>query len=250
MTGSRNTHRPLAGFRIGILVLDTCHEIVAGNVQHACSFRYPVLYEVVAGITGAQLMQGDLGAADAVVSSARRLEAAGVSAVVGACGSFANYQTAVAAAVGVPVFLSVLLMAPLLIRALPRNQSLAIMFASVASFTRQVREECAMTECDDRIVAVGAEKVKAFRPILRQSGVLDPRALRRGIVTLARRTLNERPDIGAWLLQCSDLPPYAWDIQAATRRPVFDAVSLFNQVHSALAPTRWHPATDIGSFAA
>jgi hypothetical protein len=53
----------MAGFPVGILALDTRHQLVLGNVQHAGSFTFPVLYEIVRDVSGPALMRGD---ADAV----------------------------------------------------------------------------------------------------------------------------------------------------------------------------------------
>jgi hypothetical protein len=39
------------------------------------------------------------------------------------------------------------------------------------------------------------------------------------------------PEITALLLQCSDLPPFAADIQKATGLPVFDMTGLLNWLH-------------------
>jgi Asp/Glu/hydantoin racemase len=222
----------LAGFHVGILVLDTVHELVLGNVQHARSFDFPVLYEVVRGVSWAALMQGDQSARDIIVERARALEGAGVDVVVGACGSFANYQAEVAAAVNVPVFLSILLEVPLLLRALPRERQLGILFASTTSFTDRVREQCGIAQTD-RIVAIGADALPAFRPIAEQAGVLDDLGLRDSLVELVRASLRDHPRIGAWLLQCSDLPPYAAAIQRATGLPVFDMVTLIRHLHEA-----------------
>ena len=47
---------------------------------------------------------------------------------------------------------------------------------------------------------------------------------------MGRRFVTDNPEIGAVLLECSDMPPYAWAIQNAVRRPVFDFISLINWV--------------------
>jgi hypothetical protein len=230
--------KALAGFTVGILILDTVHDLVPGNVQHAGTFEFPVLYEIVRDIPAAALMGGDPSAAERIVASARALEAAGVQMIVGACGSFANYQRDVAAAVNVPVFISVLLEVPLLLRALPESCQLGIVFASTASFTARVREQCGIAQTG-RIVAIGADAVPAFRSILAQSGALDDAGLRAGLVDLMRATMLAHPRIGAWLLQCSDLPPYAADIQRATGLPVFDMATLIQHLHAAAARRRF-----------
>jgi hypothetical protein len=235
MTVHAGTERnvPMAGFPIGILALNTRHRLVVGNVQHAGSFTFPVIYEIVKDVSAPALMRGDPEAVDPIIRGAMALEALGVRAIVGACGSFANYQLDVANAVHVPVFLSILLEVPLLLRALPAAQRLGIIFATTASFTERVRRQCGIEE-EDRIVAIGADSIDAFRPILSQGGTLNSPILRDEVVDLACATMRAHPEIGAWLLQCSDLPPYADAIRRATDRPVFDMVALIRHVHDAL----------------
>ena len=224
---------PQAGFSIGILTLDTCHPLVPGNVQNAATFQYPVRYETVRGVSAKALMSGDPAAAAAIILAARALEAAGVEAILGACGSFANYQSHVAAAVSVPVFMSILLEVPLLLRALPIERELGIVFASTSSWTDQVKAECGILH-DARIVAIGADEIPAFAAILTQRGELNEAALVEGLVELTCNTMRAHPAIGMWLIQCSDLPPYAAAIQRATGLPVFDMVTLIDHVRAAL----------------
>src|SRR5438874_210992 len=54
-------------------------------------------------------------------------------------------------------------------------------------------------------------------------------------VRVARRLVAEHPDIGALVLECTNMPPYTADIQRETGLPVFDIVSLVTLAHSALA---------------
>ncbi|MBI1964442.1 MAG: hypothetical protein HYS37_13825 [Candidatus Rokubacteria bacterium] len=54
-------------------------------------------------------------------------------------------------------------------------------------------------------------------------------------VRVARRLVAEHPDVGAIVLECTNMPPYAADVQRATGLPVFDIVSLVTLLHGALA---------------
>jgi hypothetical protein len=225
-------NKAVSGIHVGVLTLDTRHFLALGNVQHARTFQYPVRYQVVSGVSGAALMGGDPGALRAITTGARALEDAGVDVIVGACGSFANYQSEVAAAVKIPVFTSILLEVPLILHGLPRAQKLGIIFASTTTFTDKVRQQCSIRDVE-RIVAIGADCIGAFGSILSQAPDLDSDALGVGLVSLCEATLQREPSIGAWLLQCSDLPPYAFSIQEATGLPVFDMVTLIDHLHTA-----------------
>jgi len=226
------TSKSVAGYRVGILTLDTAHPLELGNVQHAESFPFPVVYAVVRAVSMSALMDGDPSALQPILTAIGELNRQGVSVIVGACGSFANYQQQATQASSVPVFMSILLEVPFILRALPPDKKLGIIFANAATFTQRVRSECGIDDTS-RIVAVGANTIPAFGAILRQEQLLDGAALERGLVELAQDTLRKQPSIGAWLLQCSDLPPYAAALQRATSLPVFDAHLLIDHLFRA-----------------
>ena len=54
------------------------------------------------------------------------------------------------------------------------------------------------------------------------------------ILKKAKQLVSENPDVGAIVLECTNMPPYARDIQQATGLPVFDIVTLVNFVQQAL----------------
>ena len=63
----------------------------------------------------------------------------------------------------------------------------------------------------------------------------DNTVARREVVEAAVSLIEENDNIGAILLECSDMPPYAADVQAATQLPVFDFITLIKWLHSAVA---------------
>ena len=48
------------------------------------------------------------------------------------------------------------------------------------------------------------------------------------------RCYKENPDMGALLIECTDLPPFARDIQKLINKPVFDILTLTQMVHAAI----------------
>lgn len=50
----------------------------------------------------------------------------------------------------------------------------------------------------------------------------------------AEEIVCEYPGTGAFLLECTEMPPYAYLIQAATQCRVYDFITMLNWVHSGL----------------
>ena len=83
-----------------------------------------------------------------------------------------------------------------------------------------------------------AYDVDYYRRIARISeerGTLDSAAIEREVTAVARRLVEENPDVRSILLECSDLPPYAHAVQAATGRPVFDFITMIDYVQRSVA---------------
>jgi Asp/Glu/hydantoin racemase len=48
------------------------------------------------------------------------------------------------------------------------------------------------------------------------------------MISAAGRLIALHPDVGAIVLECTNMPPYAKDIQEVTGLPVFDIVTMIN----------------------
>ncbi len=81
------------------------------------------------------------------------------------------------------------------------------------------------------IVIADAEDLPEFKNIPLYTGKYNAFKIEQEMVTLARQFVNDNPDIGALLLECANMPPFAWSIQRADNLPVFDFIPLINWVH-------------------
>jgi hypothetical protein len=89
---------------------------------------------------------------------------------------------------------------------------------------------------DVPLAVAGMEGEKEFtRVMLGDELEMDVDLAREEHVRVARRLMAEHPDIGAIVLECTNMPPYAADIQRETGRPVFDITTLVRMAHDALA---------------
>ena len=118
--------RSFAGAPIGILLVEADYAMLPGNVANASTYDFPVLYQVLEGVTFERIAAADPGVLDVLIAGGEALIANGVRAVVSACGSFANYQRAAAAALSVPTYLSSMLQVPWIQAAMQRPAPLRL----------------------------------------------------------------------------------------------------------------------------
>lgn len=229
--------RTTAGQPIGIIAIRLDYPKLPGNVVNASTFDFPVFYEEVV-FEIEQLFSGDPRLVDSIADAARRLEARGALAIVGACGFFAHFQEIIADAVSVPVFLSSLVQAPLIQLGLKKDQKLLVFAADGASIDDELLSHVGAT--GERLIVQDVGSREAFAPIRWGKTELDNGALIDDLVSLAKQQVAAHPEIGAILLECSDLPPYSADIHDATGLPVFDFITLIDWAHHAVTQRRYY----------
>ncbi|MBO0808454.1 MAG: aspartate/glutamate racemase family protein [Actinobacteria bacterium] len=232
--------RPAAyGYTIGVLCAEWNIPFVPGDLNNATTFEFPVRYLTVAGARGASVLTGDApDYAAPFIQAAKTLAAEGVRAITGNCGYMAAYQEAVAASVSVPVFMSSLLQAPLVTAMLGPQQRVAVLVASRDGITDAVLRGAGV-RVPEQLVIHGLDAKPHFNEVvIAERGVLDTERLRAEVVETAVAAAADR-SVGAILLECSDLPPYAKDVHDATGLPVFDWASFIRYVHEATEPRRY-----------
>ena len=236
-TDISSTGAYVGGHAVGIIAVDLVYPKLPGNVANATTFDFPVLYKKVS-FEIEQLFSGDPALEEMIVDAAKELVADGARAIIGACGYFAHFQKQVAAAVDVPVFLSSLVQVPMIKIGLRPEQKILVLCASGDDMNREFLAKVNANLDDCIIQDVGS--LESFAPIRWGKTELDNRRLSKDLAELALSVVSEHPEIGAILLECSDLPPYACDIQRATGFPVYDFISLINWVEHAVVQKRYY----------
>lgn len=223
------------GFTVGILMLDTRFPRIPGDMGNATTFPFPVRYHRVIGASPDRVVRGGAeGLLASFVEGARALEREGVGTITTNCGFLVKFQRELADAVSVPVFTSSLLLVPLVHRMLAPGRRVGVLTVNAASLTSEHLEGAGIGH-DIPLAIAGLEGEKEFtRVLLGDELELDVDRAREEHVSVARRLLAEHPDVGAIVLECTNMPPYAADIQRETGLPVFDVVSLVRMAHDAL----------------
>lgn len=228
------------GHPIGIIMMESFMPFPPGTPGNATTFSYPVLYERVREADMEHLVyEGDQALLEPMLEAGRRLVEAGVRAVTGNCGFMILFQEALAEALPVPVFMSSLLQLPFVSRLLKPGEKVGIISASKQSLTdRHLRLALNGAEAD--YVIAGMEDQPAFHAAIHaEVGRLDFERVEREVVLVAQSVIDEDPSIGAFLFECTDLPPYAAAVQEATGLPVFDYSTMIDYVFSAVVRRRF-----------
>jgi len=174
--------------------------------------------------------------ADAIVEAAQWLELQGVRAIMGNCGFFGGYQNEVKARINVPFFSSSLMMLPMMVHSMPANKKVGVITANGPNLIKtQAIQNCGLSleDKDNRIVVMGCENGAEFSTaIMANTGVYNPAKVEQEIVDVAQQMLQENDDIGAILLECTELSPHAVAVQDSVRMPVWDYTTLTKWIYS------------------
>lgn len=227
-------HQPkgqlIAGFPIGIIYLETWYPIVPGNVVHANTYDFPVLFQKITGGDPQKIYYGDSCMLDPIIDACRALQDQGVRAIAGSCGYMAHYQNRVAETLNIPVFLSSLVQLPLIYRSIKPSQRIGILCATGENLGPKILEECGASNIP--IAVKGLEDKPEFKNITFSLGQFNYDKMEKEVVDSALELIHQFPDIGAFLLECSDMPPFAAAVQQAVKMPVFDFITMIKWVHS------------------
>lgn len=230
--------RTIHGASIGILMLETHFERFVGDVGNARTWPFPVHYRIVKEATPDRVTRAEgPGMLDEFKAAADDLVAAGVDGIATTCGFLALYQAELARHCAVPVATSALLQVPTVARILPRGRRPAIVTFSAEGLTRHHLEAAGV---DPATPIVGMPAGSEFQRSIRQGDPTMPfETLRREVLAVAAEAAHTAPDIGAIVLECTNLTPYSRDIAKATGLPVFDVVTLVHWLHRSLVPERF-----------
>jgi len=231
----RNKHMNWYGESIGILILEASYPCIPGNVGNASTFDFPVRYSVVKGASIDRLLnQKDKSLAKPFIDAALKLQDEGVKAITGACGFMVLFQEQIKKALDIPVFMSSLMQLPFISGMIQPVKKTGIITANKSSLTQE-HLYIATGKQEINLVVYGMEDQDEFRTsVLEEKGSLDSDKIKHEILGVTQKMMNENPELGAILLECSDLPPYAKDVQDQTGLPVFDFITMINYVNSVL----------------
>ncbi|WP_300514609.1 aspartate/glutamate racemase family protein [Aliiroseovarius sp.] len=223
------------GAAVGILMLETQFPRIPGDIGNALTWDFPVHYRVVRGATPDNVVRADPRLlVDDFIEAGRDLVRMGCDGITTNCGFLALIQDQVKEALGVPVATSSLMQVPMVQTLLPAGKRAGIITISKATLTEE-HLAAAGVPLDTPIV--GTDEGRCFtRDILGDAPEIDFAACRLDLEDAARQLVADHPEVGAIVLECTNMVPYARDIRRMTGLPVFSIETFVTWFQSGLMP--------------
>lgn len=218
-------------------MLDTQFARPPGDVGNPASWNCPVQFHRVGGASADRVIrQGAEGLIPDFLTAGRSLIDSGCSAILTSCGFMARHQDRIASELGVAFAASSLMQTPLVAKALgPRK------LPGILTYDARSLEPAMLVSngADPKTPVVGMPEHGAFRSLIEGGAPYDGAAMRREMLQAARDLLARHPEVGAIVLECTNMPPFAEAVARECELPVFDILTLGHWLFAATAPRQF-----------
>ena len=232
------------GMGLGIMVLDDAYPGFPGDVRNASAFPYPIQYEIAAGVDNHTLVwkEDKTPCREPILAAARKLESMGCKAIAAECGYFAYFQKDVAGHVDVPVFMSSLLQVPFVQNLIGPDRQVGIVCAQ-KRFLTDIHLTNAGIDLASNFVIAGAQDEYGCpefdnlwdhekRPAVPE---INYDKAEKDMINICTTFHQTHPDIGAIMLECTGMQPFARAVQQAVDLPIFSWGTLLDYAYSAVS---------------
>jgi hypothetical protein len=233
--GGKNVY----GAAVGILMLESQFPRIPGDAGNAGTWPFPVMYKIIedASPEHAVLQSAD-GLLDTFVEGARELVKAGAEGITTNCGFLTLFQKELASALAVPVASSSLMQVPWVQAILPPGKCVGVLTISSKALTPK-HLECAGVPEGTPVGGTDKFGQEFTRAIIGDELELDVELARQDVIKGGKRLVDANPDIGAIVLECTNMVPYSANIATELDMPVYDFYSFVTWFQAGLSPRRF-----------
>jgi len=223
------------GAALGVLMLDTRFPRILGDIGNATTWPFPVHYKIVKGATPKRVIgQKAEGLLKPFVEAAEELVTIGAQGITTSCGFLSLFQKEMAAQISVPVATSSLMQLPLVQALLPPAKQAGILTVSQASLTP---EHLAAVGIAANTPIMGTDNgVEFSRVFLKNEESMDLSLIKQDILMAGRALKTKCPELGAVVMECTNMAPYANLLQRELGVPVYSIFSFIRWFQSGLMP--------------
>lgn len=209
-------------------------ESMSGNSTNPDTFQFPVKYSRIKGANIHTILESPCqNVLQSMIHEVKKMEKHGIKAITTSCGFNAIFQKELADAVDIPIFTSSLLQIPLVKNMLGKQKTLGVITAKKSALSTLHLKNVGIST-DISLHIEGLETCSEWNKIfLSPDDDVNLATIENDIINVASLMMSQS-NIGAFILECTDLPPFSDAIRKVTGRPVFDFVTLTNMVYQTI----------------
>lgn len=227
------------GQPIGIIMFKGSIPRIPGDIGHAETLGFNVCYEVLDDVCFMDLVEGSDKTRDSLIMAAKRLELKGVKAIAGDCGLLARYQEDIASKLKVPFFSSSLMLIPLAWQIQGRKGKVGVVTGHSKLLNKDHLVNAGVTE-NIPLIIEGMENEEEFTKVVINGEMeLDTEKMKNCVLNVCSKFMSGGQDVCSIVLECSNLPSFAYDINKQFNVPVYDIVGLAKMMHNAVCPSNY-----------
>lgn len=232
------------GMGIGIMILDDVYPGFPGDVRNASAFPFPIQYEIVKGIDIKALLWNEdkSPCLEPILQAAKNLENMGCRAIAAECGYFAYFQKEVAGYVDIPVFMSSLLQVPFIQQIIGPQKDVGILCYQKQFLSKDHLQNVGIDPESNYVIGGASDDYQCteldmlwnweVRPDLPGA---DYKIQEEQMIHACAELCKSHPKIGAIMLECTGMQPFARAIQRELDLPVFSWGTILDYAFSVVA---------------
>ncbi len=213
---------------VGIIMLDTVFPRIKGDIGNPESFSFPVQYRIVKGASPEKIViNPDPTFIQPMIDAGKQLIQESAVAISTSCGFLALFHMELSRALSVPVLTSSLLQVPRAFENCRQGQKVGIITAREQSLTRAHLAGVGIENIP--MVIKGMDHSREFTDVFIQGKTtLDIDQCEKEMEAVAFDLVQSHPEVGAVVLECTNMPPYTPAVRRITNLPVYDVLTLIN----------------------
>ena len=219
-------------------MLNTRFPRIPGDIGNVLTWPFPVRFKMVEAASPDQVVhKKGAGLLEPFVEAAHELIGEGVDGITTSCGFLALFQDELSSALPVPVVTSSLMQVDMVNRLLPPNKRAGVLTILASALTDEHLTKASVpagTPIGDTSAGIEFNRV-----IFGNEPEMNIDLARAENVDAALALQRANPDLGAIVLECTNMVPYAADMSQATGLPVYSIETFVTWFQSGLSPRRF-----------
>ena len=230
--------QPIGAGSIGVIMLDTKFPRFPGDIGNPHTWPFNVEFRVVSGATAQQVVCSTATQQlQPYIDAALELQTRGVGGVTTSCGFLSLVQKEISRHLSIPFIASSLVQLPWVQTMLPPGKHAGILTINANALSRQHLLAAGITH-DVPIKGIDAS-CEFHQAIMNDAGTMGRIRCEQNNVEAAVQFVEEHPTLGAIVLECTNMAPYANAIHQATRLPVYSIYTLIRWFQAGLMPRQF-----------